>query len=116
MTNAGIRNKIITLAKTMPVAKLTAIGTKNWAWVLDSKSMGVRPRAVVAVVKKIARKRRWEAATIASVTLALVSRRLRLYWSTKTSESFTTTPLKATTPNIDINELFHLVGSFSKRI
>ena len=30
-TSAGIKNKIITLANTMPVAKLTAMGTKNCA-------------------------------------------------------------------------------------
>ncbi len=96
---------MIALANTIPVARLTAIGTRNCAWVLVSNSIGVSPSAVVAVVRKIALKRRREASTMASPGGMPVSARNRLYWSTSTNESLITTPLNATTPKIEIKEM-----------
>ena len=63
------------LANTIPVARLTAIGTRNCAWVLRSKSIGARPSPVVAVVRKMARKRRCDASTTASSGVRPVVRR-----------------------------------------
>ena len=101
----GTRNRIMRLAKTIPVAMLTAIGLRKAACVLLSNNIGVSPSAVVEVVRNIARNRRRAASTTASVGVISVVRRNRLYLSTRTNESLITTPVSATMPNIDMKDM-----------
>jgi len=83
----------------MPKARLMAMGIKNWAWTLVSNSMGTRPKKVVTEVRTMGRKRRQPEASTA-VMISLPAARSRLIWSTRSRESFTTTPERATIPNI----------------
>ena len=66
MTMQGIRNKIITVAKIIPVASEITIGIKKRACILVSMRIGNNPRLVVSVVNKIGLKRRAMAVIIAS--------------------------------------------------
>ena len=55
---AGTRMSVMIVAKRTPKARLTTIGIRNLACRLDSKSIGVKPRNVVSVVRRMGRKRR----------------------------------------------------------
>ena len=81
------------------MARLMASGIMNWADVLVSKINGIKPSDVVAVVRKIGLKRRSVAFNTASSQVQLPSFMIRLYLSISISESLTTTPARATTPN-----------------
>ena len=99
----GISNKITKVAKMIPVAKDTTIGIRNCACKLVSSSIGNKPRLVVREVSRIGLKRRPTAFNIASCVLSPAAFCL-LKKSIKTTLSFTTTPVSATIPNIEIPE------------
>jgi len=90
---------VIRVANTTPNPRDMAMGMRNLACREVSKIMGASPPNVVNVVRMIGRKRCKPEACMASRGVMPV-RRLRLAKSISIRESFTTTPDRATTPNM----------------
>jgi len=92
--------RVIRVANTTPNANEVAIGMRNCACTLFSKSRGVRPTKVVSDVKMIGRKRATPDSRIASCK-GCHAFLARLMKSTITKLSLTTTPVRATMPNME---------------
>ena len=90
------------VAKSTPNASETAIGTTNIASKLCTSISGARPKKVVSEVSKIGLNRETPASRTA-VSRSSWRSRLRLMNVTMTRLSLTTTPARATSPNIDIS-------------
>ena len=97
-----MRIKVIIVANRTPNPRLSAIGMRNFAWILFSNNIGESPKNVVSVVRMIGLNLAIAQSRTNSMRL-LSAVRLRLIKSTKIRESLTTTPVKATMPINDIN-------------
>lgn len=91
------------VANKTPKARLMAMGMRKRAWRLFSKIMGHRPKKVVRVVMMIGRKRRVAELQTISITGSPEDLR-RLIKSINIRESLTTTPVRATIPNMESRE------------
>ena len=95
-----MRTRVITVAKTTPKARVTAMGLSQAAWALRSKSSGSRPKNVVREVSTMARNRVDPASSIAALH-SRPSARFRLARSRSTRASLITTPVSASMPIVE---------------
>ena len=99
MYRAGTRIRMMKVEKRMPKPSEIAIGMRNFACRDVSKIIGIRPKKVVRVVRRIGRKR-WIPALMTAEKWLYSSFTLLFAKLMRTRESLTTTPERATIPNI----------------